>query len=343
MSNENKINYSICALRIMACLFIVWNHTSSYMLDNAFNKISWANIGVQIFFFMSGYLYSNKEIDKPVKWFKKNALKIMKPYWIYLVAIIPIIYMLDASRLSVHKVLMAFLGLQGFGEGSAIEGLGQHWFISYILLCYLITPLLPKICEKIGGYRILGAMILSQAVTIPFALLLNFKVAYIWTYVCGYIYGKNCGANIKSKEKKNTDSCYYIIAIIGLVVRLVLDEVELNGIFGTVSSLLIQWIKLFQGGAIFICVCNCMKAEMWNGVSDSVKKCIYKLSGYCFEVYIVHEIFVHDIFTQFIPYDGIGKICVVWMAMAIATVVLVGVEKLLTAGRNKIEKSHIFG
>lgn len=152
MVQEKKINYSISLLRIVSCMLIVWNHTTGHMLGNAFNKILWSNIGVQVFFFMSGYLYSTKSIDNPMKWFKKNALKIMKPYWIYLIFIIPVIVVLDVSRLSVVNVMAAFTGIQGFSECFTIEGLGQHWFISYILLCYLTTPVLvDKITENSGG------------------------------------------------------------------------------------------------------------------------------------------------------------------------------------------------
>ena len=124
MSNEIvKQNYAIHVLRIVACIFIVWNHTSNFLLNGFFNKLSWANIGVQIFFFLSGYLYSGKHIEYPKQWIKRNFLKIVRPYWIYLLLVIPVIAIWDVKKLSVVKVVGSFLCIQGFGSIFSIEGL----------------------------------------------------------------------------------------------------------------------------------------------------------------------------------------------------------------------------
>lgn len=147
-TRSNTINL----IRVLSCFLIVWNHISSHILNGVFNKILWANIGVQIFFFMSGYLYSDKEIQDKAGWLKKNIVKIIKPYWIYLAIIFPVIASIDIGRLSIMNVAAAFIGIQGFHSSFLIEGLGQHWFISYILLCYLLTPwILYKQKNRIGG------------------------------------------------------------------------------------------------------------------------------------------------------------------------------------------------
>lgn len=152
-------NHSISLLRIISCLLIVWNHTSSHMLNGFFNYLSWSNIGVQIFMFMSGWLYGGKKINKPNEWYKRNYLKLMKPYWIYLLFIIPVILLLDPKRLPLWKIIAAIAGLQGFG--AQVEGLGQHWFISYLLICYAIIAfvlnnkiIMKKLVKSRGGVPI---------------------------------------------------------------------------------------------------------------------------------------------------------------------------------------------
>ncbi len=137
----------------------------------------WANIGVQIFFFMSGFLYSRKDIPDGLVWLKKNVLKIMKPYWIYLVIILPIIAILAPGEVTPIKAVVAYLGLQGFGGNLTIEGIGQHWFISYLLICYLITPYaLSRMKSVIGGgycwIILIGEMAVGQIVTVPLAQLI---------------------------------------------------------------------------------------------------------------------------------------------------------------------------
>lgn len=151
----NYYNYTICIIRILSCFLIVWNHTSGAMLNHWGNPLYWANIGVQVFFFMSGYLYGGKKIAERTQWLKKNIFKICKPYWIYLSLILPIISVLTVDNVTVVKSVAAYLCLQGFGEN--INGIGQHWFISYILICYLLTAfILDKYfigmsSEKKGG------------------------------------------------------------------------------------------------------------------------------------------------------------------------------------------------
>ena len=146
-------NTAIDIIRIIACLLIVWNHISGNMLNKFGNPILWANIGVQIFLFMSGYLYSKRTIDKPMKWFFKNAKKIIKPYWLYLLVIFPVIALLDCSRLTIRNILFAIAGIQGFT--GTVEGIGQHWYISYMLLCYLMTPVVLRIVKKTESARFL--------------------------------------------------------------------------------------------------------------------------------------------------------------------------------------------
>ena len=147
---DNKTNYTICLLRVIACLLIIWNHASLDIFGGWGNGWFWANIGVQIFFFMSGYLYGGREINNAKEWFLRQFKKISKPYYLYLLLFIPIIYWLDSGSLSLSKIVVELAFLEGFMSDYQIGYLGQHWFLSYILLCYLLMPLvLTKI--KIGG------------------------------------------------------------------------------------------------------------------------------------------------------------------------------------------------
>lgn len=87
---------------------------------------------------MSGYLYANKSISNTFQWIRNNMIKICKPYWLYLIVIFPVIAVLNPSELSWMKVFASFTCIQGFGGIFTITGLGQRWFVSYILLCYIL-------------------------------------------------------------------------------------------------------------------------------------------------------------------------------------------------------------
>lgn len=127
----NNRNYTIDLIRIIACWLIVWNHLTGGLLDGAYNKWLWANIGVQIFFFMSGYLYGDRCVQDKKEWLKKQLRKIYTPYWIYITLFIPVVYYLSTSFITVTNCIVAYIGLQGLVPGEQIEGFGQHWFVLY--------------------------------------------------------------------------------------------------------------------------------------------------------------------------------------------------------------------
>lgn len=328
---EEKKNYTINLVRIFACLLYVWNHTSDHILHGAFNMISWANIGVQISFFMSGYLYSNKRIEDKSIWLKNRILKILKPYWICLIIILSVICTLNRDGLSVLKVSAAFAGIQGFGSVFLIEGLGQYWFISYILLCYLITPfVLKKIDRKFQGRHCwiwLGvAMLIGQIITIPLALFFQFKAAYIFTYITGYCYGARYADGAKSEEKRWSDILFYLIAMIGFFARLLLARYPLTGIYEAVGDLLVQWFKLFQGAAIFIAFLNLIPNDRWINASKNIKYILKKLSDCSYEILLVHEFFMYDMFTRLLPDHRGMQVLLIWLCIAFATAMLKWLE-----------------
>ena len=148
---DNKTNYTICLLRVIACLLIIWNHASCDIFGGWGNGWLWANIGVQIFFFMSGYLYGGREIANAKEWLLRQFKKIAKPYYLYLLLFIPVIYWLDPSALSLSKTAVELAFLEGFMSDYQIGYFGQHWFLSYILLCYVLTPFVLTKINIRGG------------------------------------------------------------------------------------------------------------------------------------------------------------------------------------------------
>ena len=339
MQKHTKVNYTICLIRIIACILIVFTHISNNMLDGKGNRLLWASIGVQIFFFMSGYLYSGQVISDRKLWLKKNIYKILKPYYLYLLIMIPVIALIASEEISIVKSLVAFFCLQGFGI--YIEGLGQHWFITYILICYVITIFVLNRLhfshedDNLNGkgyatWFLLGvAFIIGQLVTIPLALLISFKVAYIFTFITGYIYGIRFKNGDNLKEKRIIDFVFYIISLLGLLIRIYLDNVALAGIYGKIASLCIQWIKLFQGGAIYIAFINLIPSNKWCNVEDNIKKKIYRISSWTFEIYIVHEFFTCSMFTRYLGTEKKLQIIIVLFVIGIVTCCLILLEKLV--------------
>lgn len=150
MKSIQEKNYTISLIRFLSLLSIITCHILQGLnLEAAF----WFNIGVQIFLFMSGFLYGQKQINNPKHWFIKQFKKIYIPYVILAVIIILIDYIFFNIKYSKTTIIVNLLGLQGFIN--IIPTISHTWFISYILLCYFITPILQSIKFNIMEKKIL--------------------------------------------------------------------------------------------------------------------------------------------------------------------------------------------
>lgn len=101
------------------------------------------NIGVPIFFVLSGYLHSMKSIPNSVgTWYWKKAKRIMVPLYIFL-GILAIIYLVTGHKINLIVWLQTIIPICGITQ-NYISGCGHLWFITHLLICYAITPLLQK-------------------------------------------------------------------------------------------------------------------------------------------------------------------------------------------------------
>lgn len=329
-----QTNYTLTIVRILACILIIWNHLSNNMLDGFLNRWWWSNIGVQIFFFMSGYLYGGREIGNRKEWMIKQTKKIVKPYYLSLLILIPLVIILDNNSLNILNITSAILCVQGFGP--QINGLGQHWFISYILVCYLFTAIILSRLKlkKIDGRKFwlffLLATVALQVLTIPLAILIHFKSAYIMTFVIGYCYKVRFSDMKNIKEKNIWESIIVIAALLGIAIRYFLENNDFQGLYQDMSDMTKQYIKLIWACAIFVIINHWIPQKVWDGVSDSVKQKFVVLAGCTYEIYLVHEFFVHEPYISlFGDINIIYKILMSLLAIAIATIVLCQLEKFI--------------
>ena len=180
----NTKNYSISLIRLLAFLSIFFCHIAKY-LDLEITH--WLNVGVPIFLFMSGYLYGPKTIESSVDFYIKEFKKILIPYYVVIIPaiILHIIYIKDLSVSDIALVLVL---------GKTVDGGGHLWFIPYILMCYIMTPLLGEICRKINGNskciysKLIGVIAIFSAFFLLFTSYFNF--IFINCYILGYFFGK---------------------------------------------------------------------------------------------------------------------------------------------------------
>ena len=273
-------DYKISIIRILATISIVLCHLfQSQNMQIAF----WLNVGVQIFLFMSGYLYGNKDITNTKEWIKKQFRKILIPYYIYINFILIIYFLFAKTALNWKNILSFILNLQLLV--AMPKGLGHLWFIPVILIAYLITPLLQKIVRSKKYSKIIKIFLLSSICIILQLFFLqgriNTGVCNLICYIVGYIM-----ATINNKKHRNI--IIYIIlplAVISNFLKILLQYQIHNNI---IVRFLIYNSHILLGISIFIILYMILK-NINKILSEKSKKYIDIIDRSCYYIYITHH------------------------------------------------------
>lgn len=247
----------------------------------------WFNVGVQIFFVISGFLYGTREFNDPVAFIKKSFIKILIPYYLFLIAGILLYAVFCPSKLGIISTFKAFIC------AGTISGLGHLWFVGYILFCYLITPYLYWIRKSIS---------LSDSwikVTIIYIAILGLLQMLGWAYasyftpdrVSCYVIGFFAADMIKRYGQKFKIGLLLVFASIALLTNGIEIYVkycwspEMSGETKTLFYMWCRYAHLFLGVALFFGLNEIFKTTKYSlllKVSDK----------YSYPVYIVHLLFI---------------------------------------------------
>lgn len=177
----NKESYALCVIRWITCIMIVVCH----ILQGLNNKWAWyLNVGVQIFFFLSGFIYGIKKVGPVRNFYYKRFLKIYIPYWALVSLGIILLFIFSPHSLSVKQVIGQYLLLNTFTGN--IPGLNHLWFMPVIVGCYVILPFFEKAINRSPKWSICIFFSLLVIVSIfhyhPYVL---WAAVYFIGYVCG--------------------------------------------------------------------------------------------------------------------------------------------------------------
>lgn len=146
------------------------------------------NVGVQIFFFMSGFLYGKQEQMPSIKGFYlKRFVRVYIPYFVLLAIILAVYAVFSLTSFSLKQVLFYLLSLQWFV--APIEGLNHLWFLTVLMFGYLMTPWIKKVMDKAP---VACALLFVCCCVVEFVFLKKFYSLSAWLtlYLLGLFYGK---------------------------------------------------------------------------------------------------------------------------------------------------------
>lgn len=273
-----KKDVSLQLIRIISMFSIILCHFFNEFCNSPVSNLSQLfNVGVFVFLFLSGYLYEKKEINNSRIWLLSRLKKIMIPIYVFS-AFVFAIYIYQG----IFKIRYAFIGmlnLQYFFESGI--GLGHLWFITVIVICYFITPILFKYKNHIKNLLLdLIILIGISCVTCYFNVKLGQLLLYICVYILGYFH-----SNLKIKRptgnyKKNIVliSLFCLSCGIRLLFKYYFDDTILyNNIVSSITHTIIA-LTIFD----FIHI---------NAVNVKPNKLINHIDNISYYMYITHYIY----------------------------------------------------
>lgn len=158
-------------LRGISILGVIFVHTLFYDLSNPFNRVLWNTLEFVVagFIFCSGYSwearYSGrlKAVKDTLFWYRKRFLRILIPFWVYLVIHFGLVYFFPGlfSGLGLGRGLGTFLKSALF-----IKAAGLNWLPLLFLELTVLFSFLTKLSKKFLGVYFSGAFLLTGYFTV---------------------------------------------------------------------------------------------------------------------------------------------------------------------------------
>lgn len=129
-------------LRGIAIIAMILIHVNYFYISDKIAFILWnySQFAVPVFIFCSSYLFFvKKREDFGFNYFKKRILRLMIPYWVFLVAFIPLVFLNETGKVSFSYVLNSIF---------AIGGVDISWLVLLFLFFSILFPVISYLLSK---------------------------------------------------------------------------------------------------------------------------------------------------------------------------------------------------
>lgn len=265
-------------LMILLCHFTHQSGNSYLVMSSQF-----FNIGNDIFFIMSGFLFGiqGKALNSMVQWYKKRIKRIYVPYEMMIIVLF-LVHIVLGIQISVQQWGKQFLGLQGW---SGVDGAIHTWFITSLLICYLLTPLISEIVldSKENRKKIWKIVVIVCIVPVGLAYLVSSDTATILTPVCWYTLAYILGNRF---SEMNLTARKVSISVVVMCIAFALRILCRQQFDGTVfyNLIVVGYTHAIGAFCIFFIFAYIFK-------NIKAPKCVEFLSNISFEIYLWHYMF----------------------------------------------------
>ena len=297
---KNRIFY-IDEIRALAILFVLLIHVTKWFANaETPDTLFWAfsssfaalgNVGVPLFFMISGALLLNREYE--INFFlKSKLLRIFIPFVFWIIIAILLRIYLNPDNATIDFVL------------AAIFEKGYVWFIWMLLGVYLITPVINSFVQYKGldGVKYflaiwLVTIILTTLNMFPFMKIeLSYFAGYVGYFMLGY-YLKNCHPNISQKKLMIISLITFLITTTFVVFLILNHHMGMWKSFYRTIFPVIQATSVFIFFRFFEEYSNDHEESSINRFFSSMKesslgKAITSISICSYGIYLTHYLFI---------------------------------------------------
>lgn len=286
-------SYAIKNIRVVSTLMIFLCHTVFLFGETVGLTAQFFNIAVTVFFFISAYLYSLREnvsAGGVLQWYKKRFLRIAIPYYIYLTVLL-ILYIVTKTTIKPAPWITSGFMISGLTE-TYLAQTGHLWFITAILICYLIIPVLYKIrkSNKISALFIIFSIVLY----FPIAFFAKDIIAtYYWSvfeFVIAFFF-------LEKLINKLNDKSGIVIGFVSLVLGCIIKLLGVHDFDSTIfyTKFIVQICSLLIAFGIFAVVF--FLTAVLEKIVLRFSKIIDFFDSISYEFFIVHMIFIKGNFS----------------------------------------------
>lgn len=296
MMELNRKWYSeIVLLHCLGMLMILITHIS---YENGYNIIGEVLAsGVPLFLCVSGFLVGVKPNLHNMSWLAKKAKRVLVPYYILLGVVLIAYLIVSTEKFQWKQWLILFADMQGLtnfvfynditGFYSPLsQGLGHFWFVTVIMLCYLIVPVFENICKFQFWKRYqLTIIIFVFFILQPILIFYNVRISSFVCFFIGYMCGKN-RIGISGKRFFVVTLLSILLILCRLLSRRFIDETIIYNLFiASISNIAIGlWI------VALIFYLRTLKPRYIDTIATW--KIVVWMESIIYEVYLIHHIII---------------------------------------------------
>lgn len=290
-----RYDYSISFTRICAMFFIIICHLGSYFGSVFVGQLF--NVGVPIFYLISGYIYGNTQISNTRTWLYKRLIRLYIPMLLWGICFFSISIIRGGVLPSIKEGIFFLLNLHGlnFVFYKMPDLAIGPWFFTVIMLCYFFVAIYQRVEKRheiVKGIFYYGGTIVLAV----FIILAYLGISLPLSFLVGFGLSKRL---ILEKKRPYNIAIAIVVAIFAVGLRMGTKRF----IDGTIlyDQVIVVISHCMLSAAFFIGVrwmFELFGKQMVDISSSSVMKWLDKISIY---VYISHDWFIKDVFGLRLP------------------------------------------